>query len=280
LGVANPLLPGSAATLSIGGLAVDLDSPDRELAISLAQRYRLFLTDKAADFSVKLNFQPGRNQAGLLDLPFTFRDGGLIYAFPGCEARIDLPNRQAELSMLTREPLQQAEYFLRLVYALLAFEAGGLLLHAAAVVIAGRACIFLGPSGSGKSTVARLAVDFSVLNDDLVMLMPAAGGWVVHATPFWNLPGSAAKTSQADLGGLFCLAHDRRVFLEPLTAGRGAAELIASLPVVNADPQRSGSLIQRCEAILTQFPCWRLHFLPEPSFWSLVCSILEGNPDN
>jgi hypothetical protein len=244
------------------------------------QRYRLFLTEIAADFSVNLNFKPGRNQPGLLDLPFSFQDGGLVYAFPGCEGRIDLRNRQAGLVMLTEEPLQQAEYFLRLVYALLAFEAGGLLMHAAAVVIAGRACVFLGPSGSGKSTVARLAGEFAVLNDDLVLLMPAPGRWVVHTTPFWNNPGSAAQISQADLGGLFCLAHDRRVFLEPLTASRGAAELLASLPVVNADPQRSASLIQRCQAILVQFPCRRLHFLPEPTFWSLVRSALQGKPYN
>jgi hypothetical protein len=251
-----------------------------DLVSSLAQRYRLFLTDEAADFSVNLVFQPGRNQPGLLDLPFTFQDGGLIYAFPGCEGKIDLHNRQAELVMLTEEPLQQTEYFLRLVYALLAFETGGLLTHAAAVVIDGRACVFLGPSGSGKSTVARLAGEFAVLNDDLVMFMPEAGRWDVHTTPFWNLPGSAAKISQAQLGGLFCLAHDRRVFLEPLTASRATAELLASLPVVNADPQRSARLIQRCQAILAQIPCWRLHFLPEPSFWSLVRSALDGVPDN
>ena len=72
-------------------------------------------------------------------------------------------------------------------------------------------------------------------------------------------------------------SQDRRVFLDPLGIASGIAEMLACLPVVNADPQRSEQLIQRCQAVLAQTPCYRLHFLPEPSFWSLVFAAMEPN---
>jgi len=153
---------------------------------------------------------------------------------------------------------------------LLAFEAGGALFHAAAILHSGRAYAYFGHSGSGKSTVARLSAPDVVLNDDLVLLMPGEGAWQAHATPFWNQFHGQNPAPPAPLAGLFRLVQDRQVLLERMETAHAAAEMIASLPVVSADRARGVQLIQRCQAILERVPAYRLHFLPDASFWSLV----------
>ena len=73
---------------------------------------------------------------------------------------------------MRRAAFEEVEYFLRVIYALLVFQAGGLLFHAAGIVRDGQCYLFFGHSGSGKTTVARLSSTDLVLNDDLVVLIP------------------------------------------------------------------------------------------------------------
>lgn len=61
---------------------------------------------------------------------------------------------------------------------------GGLVLHAAGVVLGGRAVLFIGPSGAGKTTAANQSDGASWLARDRAAILPGAGGWTA-----WGMAG-------------------------------------------------------------------------------------------
>ncbi|HEX7975650.1 MAG TPA: hypothetical protein VF498_14665, partial [Anaerolineales bacterium] len=109
-----------------------------------------------------------------------------------------------------------------------------------------------------------------VVNDDLMLLLPDRAGWMAHATPFWN-PSQVQPTRQcAPPAGLYRLEQSLQVALEPLGLSEALAEWAASVPVISSDPGRTGELLGRGLRFLQTVPAYRLHFLPDASFWQAV----------
>jgi hypothetical protein len=83
-----------------------------------------------------------------------------------------------------------AMYLLGPVLGLLLRLRGSTCLHASAVVIGGKAAVFLGPSGAGKSTAAAIVArdGCTVLADDIVALTESEIGFeVLPSCPFLSL---------------------------------------------------------------------------------------------
>jgi len=262
--------PADSTSLQIGGLGLALEFNDHRLQALFERRYADFIPAGVIHLRASVEIETITGRINLQDMPLDFQEGSLVCNLPDCRLRIDAGQRRAELYLRCAQPLVQLEYFLRLVYALLAYEQDGLLLHASGIVRRGLALAFFGYSGSGKSTIARFSDQNAVLNDDLLLLLPQGGKWVAHATPFWN-PGIQHKVvGSAPLAGLLRLVQDSQVYLERLHEPLAVAELFACLPVVSADPDRSAGLLQRCQAILGAVPAYRLHFLPDDTFWKVI----------
>ncbi len=256
--------------LDIGGLGYDLICNNRALADWLAWRCRYFPAQSGKRLVTHLIIQPGDQPRSLLQLAPRFSRGALIWDEPGIQGWIDPFKPAGRLSLASRQPQAEAEYFLRAVSALFSFENGGLLFHAAGVVQNDRAYLFFGRSGSGKSTAASFSPQGAVLNDDLVLLMPNQGIWWAYPTPFWNQPISPAPAPPAPLAGLYRLVQDSEVYLEDMPRGIAISEMLSSAPLVSADANRSHRLIQRCQEILETIPAFYLHFQPNASFWQVV----------
>ena len=267
---------GSAESLSIGGLSVLLQCTDRSLADRIRQRYRGFFAIDVPQFNVQVTVKATASEtagrSALWQVPEAlFSAGKLCFDSPGFLGRIDSRRAGAQLALASAHPVEDLDYFLRAVFALLAFDAGGLLFHAAGILKEGRVFLFFGPSGSGKSTIARLSTQASVLNDDLVLLMPSSGGWDVHATPFWNptqVRPAAAQTGR--LAGIFKLVQDQQACAAPLTGARAVADVLACAPIVPADPERVAGLLQRCAALVAASQSFTLHFRKDSDFWDVV----------
>lgn len=257
--------------LAIGLLRLTLHTTNAGLYAAQQRAYRAFagnLATRADSLQLRFDFTPGTAPAAW---PFAFEAGRLNFTAADYTGTIDLAQHSGQLTFSSTQVFEAADYFVRTAVALLAFEAGGLLFHAAGLAHHDRGYAFFGYSGSGKTTVARVSPQAVVLNDDLVVLLPQADGWHLHATPFSNPTQiQPAGDRHVLLAGLYRLIQDRRVFLEPLDPAVALAEVVASCPIVCADPDRAIALLDRATQLTHAVPVHRLHFLPDDSFWRVI----------
>jgi hypothetical protein len=268
----------TALRLAIAGIEVCITCADSRLLARLHQRYHAFVVPPL-DASPVLWLHIERTEQPVhsytLDEPACFDHATGMFYSTNSSGQIDLERGQATLA-LAAESLIDIEMFLRVVYGLLAFRGGGLLFHGAALVYREQALLFFGPSGSGKTTVARLSQQRAVvLNDDLVLLLPHAQGWMAYATPFWN-PSQVTPSPPraAPLVALLRLVQAPAVAIEPMSEGHTLAELMTCIPVVPNYAAYSGPLFARALALLRAVPGYRLHFLPDDSFWGVVSPLV------
>jgi hypothetical protein len=263
----------SRIVLSIAGYTVAVACNDDALAAHLRQHYARFSPAGSEPPLLVLSatldphFWPVRMQAHETAYCHTTR----CLETPGSEGMIDIDAGYARQRLSPRHPATDIEYALRVIYALLAVRAGGLLFHGAGIVRCGQTFLFFGHSGSGKTTVSRLSPDDTVLNDDLVLLLPGEHTWTAYATPFWN-PTQAGQPmpGSAPLGVLLRLVQAPHVGLEPLSQGQALAEVLSCVPGLASDATSSLRLLAIGARLLQMVPIWRLHFLPDASFWTVV----------
>ena len=85
---------------------------------------------------------------------------------------------------------------------------GGLLLHAAGVLMGHSGWVFTGPSGAGKSTLSDWFATRGacVLSDERLILRKVAGEILICGTP-WAGTGRQAKNRSGLLTALYCIRH-------------------------------------------------------------------------
>lgn len=261
----------------IAGIPAALCVEDVSLSPRLEERYKAFACEKTPEFKVYIKtLSTPVSQNFMAEVMFRYESGGNKIAFdiPGFYGDIDLGGGKANLFTSANQVVETTDYLLRVIFALIVFIKGGILFHGAGIIRNGETYLFFGHSGSGKSTVARLSPNDIVINDDLVVLMPQEDGWAVYATPFWNPTQVRPVPTSAPLEGLYRLVQDKKVYLEPLGTGQGLAELISNIPVIPDNPFLNMELFSRCRDLLEKIPAFRLHFLPDDSFWQVILTRL------
>ncbi len=255
-------------TLDIGGIVVTLRGPEHWIAplnTELAEW-------QSATTGIQVQLQPDatlpKPGGAYFEARPRFVAGVCNLEVPGFVGRIDAEAGTATLRAHPDASQGDLIYFIRTVVALAAFEQGALLVHGAGIVHHEVAFILYGLSGSGKSTAAALSTGKPVLNDDLLLVRPAAWGWEVRATPFGRrrLRGVTA----APLRALLRLVQAPDDALETVSSAQALAELVANSPVVNADFDRSARLFERWQGILEKIPAYRLHFRKANTFWEVI----------
>jgi hypothetical protein len=262
----------SSFDLFIAQTGLEIDCQPLGVVEVLLRRYRGFTNGSDTQFKVYIKAHQEPNALGLGNLPLSFSGGKVVINAVGYQGEIDIENSRALIDLPTQRMEEDVDYFLRVVSALLIFQNGGLMLHAAGILSGDRVYVFFGHSGSGKTTIARHSREDDLLNDDLLVLRPEGNEWRIYATPFWNPTQARPANRSGKLHGLFRLVQDSRVYLEEVSPAVALAELVSNVPVIPADPSRSNELLARCQSILGTAGVHLLHFLPDGSFWSVVKS--------
>jgi hypothetical protein len=254
-------------TLEIGGIAVTVEGPEEWVGVFA--RFWERWTGRAAGWVVHLERDPSlpEPESPLFSARPTFHDGLCTLKARGFMGEIVPSRGQAVLKAHPAASPGDVDCFVRTVFALRAFEQGALLFHAAGVVHRDSAWAFFGPSGSGKTTVTSFSQGKEVLSDDLVLLRRGRSGWEAWATPFSLYRGNRMAAPLRALVRLIKAPEDRLVPLPPAVA---LGELVASSPIVNADPSRLSGLFARWEEILAGVPVCALRFRKTDAFWGVI----------
>ena len=166
---------------------------------------------------------------------------------------------------------------------------GGVIVHAAGVVMGGGALAFPGVSGAGKSTLARLMLDAgwadSLLSDDRMILRAAREGdvdneadVVAWGTP-WPSDARVARNACAPLSGLLFLVKSEQNELVPLTPSEATRRL---MPVVTCpwyDAERLPGVLDTCAQIVESTPCYEMRFRPDQEAVALLTEWAHENED-
>jgi hypothetical protein len=103
------------------------------------------------------------------------------------------------------------EAILRLAWAIVTHRLGGVLLHAGAVAVDGRAAIVTGKSGTGKTTLTRHArgAGALLLSDEMVQWFGGGEGSksIAYGTPFFSDAACAGAPISAEVDAVLTVVH-------------------------------------------------------------------------
>lgn len=150
---------------------------------------------------------------------------------------------------------------------------GGLLLHAAGLVLDKQGYVFTGASGTGKSTVAELFAnqDAVVLSDERVILRRHGTAFFLHGTP-WVGSGHYAENSSAPIAALFSISHGQEQHsLTPLASSKAATLLLQQAFLPHWDRAGLEAMLEFLASLTVRIPCHSLAFLNQPDVVDFVC---------
>lgn len=144
---------------------------------------------------------------------------------------------------------------------------GGMLLHASAVVMDGRAYLFSAPCGTGKSTHTKLWLEVFgdrayILNDDKPAIRFEDGEWYAYGTP-WSGKNDISVNTRVPVAGICFLRQAKENTIAPL----GGAKAVFSLLEQTARPtgaELREQLMELLDRLLAHVPVWQMTCNMEP----------------
>lgn len=194
----------------------------------------------------------------------------------------DLPFVRARMPHLSRddcEYLATGDSFYR---QLLSFQ--GMMLHASAVAMDGRAYVFSAPCGTGKSTHAAIwqrafGPDRAViLNDDKPALRWDCGQFLACGTP-WSGKTDLNCCDCVPLAGICFLNRGERNRIRPLS-GRQAIHALLEQTVRPADPAAAARLLSLLDRLLAYVPVWTMDCNMDPEAAHLAHTTMSGEKED
>ena len=148
-------------------------------------------------------------------------------------------------------------------YWLLRFS--GMMLHASAIELDGRAYLFSGPCGIGKSTHTRLwKEEFSssvIFNDDKPALRLIDGRWFAYGTP-WSGKNHVNANMRVPLAGICFLKRGAENSIRRLSTVEAVPRLINQTMRVFGKEGELDLMLRAVESLAKNIPIYELSALP------------------
>ena len=194
------------------------------------------------------------DEGTLTKITYVAEAGGVKY--DSLQKAIDAAKSKAVVTMLadTRENVTISTPY------------NGLMLHASAAALGGRAYLFSGPCGRGKSTHTHLwqqtfGEAVQVFNDDKPALRRLDGRWYAYGTPWCGKDGINLN-QKWPLGGICFLEKSQENRIRRLPAAE-ALPLILAQTTYRLQPHSMELLLASLDSLLREIPVFLLENRPE-----------------
>lgn len=169
----------------------------------------------------------------------------------------ELKKNQPHLSEDDSEYISTCGNFYR---QLISFE--GMMLHASAVMMDGKAYLFSAPSGMGKSTHTTLWQKVfgedrvRILNDDKPALRRIDGRWYAFGTP-WSGKYDISVNEKVQLAGICMLGRGEENKIERYI-GPKAIHAILEQTLRPKNPELMQKLLNLLDELMSEVPVWKM----------------------
>lgn len=158
----------------------------------------------------------------------------------------------------------------------------GMLLHASAVCVDGKAYLFTAPSGTGKSTHTALwrkllGERAVMLNDDKPAIRILNGTTYAYGTP-WSGKSNLNRNLRAELAGICVLEQAKQNEITQLSVGE-ALPLLLTQTVYSKEKAVTELFLRNLDILLRNVPVFRLRCLPDLAAAKLSYQAMTGNVD-
>jgi len=258
----NPRLSAGLApstvelAIEIGKVPLNLKFADVARFEWAGKRYRTFLSDDKQGLPIWVDLH---GKANLEGDPFTYDLDG---------STVRLGRDQAEFERVPHE--YSLDSLIRILLSKLLLDRSGFLLHAATVVVEGRAHVFTGRSGAGKSTVASLSPAGSVLTDEISLLRCVEARWQAFGTPFWGEFRAGDMNCSAPIAGIYSLVQAKEDRLVPISPRDALRVLLPNVLFFSGRKQDNDQLLGILTEIVEAIPVYHLHFRRHAAFWEVI----------
>lgn len=185
-------------------------------------------------------------------------------------------DRWPELSVESNIYLQSGFQF---YHQLLSFD--GLMLHASAVALNGKAYLFSGPCGVGKSTHTKLwrevfGEGVVVFNDDKPALRRFDGTWYAYGTPWCGKDGINVNM-KVPLAGICFLKQSDRNEIRRIDGKEALARVISQTTYHLKDAEKMQRMIENVGKLIEEIPIYELCNRPEREAAELSYQMMSKN---
>lgn len=262
-----------SVVIAIGGVAVRVNTGDKNFLAMLYNRYAGFVGDHAtAEFEFDIDLRQPESADPEADVSVTCLAGRWVMQRGDFRAEWDPRSRRGHIRQSANPYAIDA--VLRIVHTLLLARQSGFLMHSASAIRNGRAFLFAGVSGAGKTTISRLAPTDATLLTDEISYVRRAGepeqGYVAFGTPFAGELAKSGENTRAPLAALYLLAKGAENRIEPVRAADAGRQVLANILFFAHDRETVQSVFQTACDFVHHVPVYRLTFVPDARVWELI----------